>query len=460
MINTGISLGSQDKFWHQIEMQMWQLMGMSDAFTHKFIENSKDLTEDHLKTLKDRLMDIYLLQLSGDLWELTEALSLKSLVRRFGPFARTPNFGPSCSALIKLTESDVYLSHVTWSPYVDMLRVLKNYQFPWKGSSTQDSNTVPGSVITFSSYPSVISSIDDFYITNSRLVVIETTISNSNKDLWKYVRSGARSSVFTPFRAMAANRLARNGPEWVSYFKRNNSGTYNNEWMVFDANLFHPGKSLPSKGLLIVAEQVPGLVYHEDVTEVLIRQRYWPSYNLPYFPIVYNISGARAKAEEFGDWYDYNVTARAKIFRRDVEKVKNLATMHELMRYNDFRNDPLSRCNCTPPYTAENAISARNDLNDPNGTYPISSFKYRLHGGTDVKITNYTMLYNMNMLATSGPTYSDLPPFQWSKLPVPVERPRMHPDKWMFTPVMTNFGPGESGCRALRAGRSPLLSVF
>ncbi|CAL8107538.1 unnamed protein product [Calicophoron daubneyi] len=450
MINTGISLGSRDEFWHQIEMQMWQLRGMSDAFTHTFIESSQDLTENYLRSLKDKITDLYLLQLMGDFIDLPEALSLEGLTRRLGLHMNTDRFGPSCSALIRLLKSDVYLSHVTWSSYTMMLRVLKNYQFPWRKCNTQDSTAVPGSVITFSSYPSVISSIDDFYITNSRLVVTETTILNFNKDLWKYVRSGARSSVFTPFRAMAANRLARNGPEWVSYFKRNNSGTYNNEWMVFDANLFHPDKSLPSKGLLIVAEQMPGTIYHEDLTKVLIQQGYWPSYNLPYFSYIYNISGTRDDARKYGDWFDYHETARAKIFRRDVDSVTDLATMYKLMRYNDFRHDPLSRCNCTPPYTAENAISARNDLNDPNGTYPISSFRYRLHGGTDVKITNYTMLCNMNMLAASGPTYTDLPPFQWSKLPVPVERPRMHPDKWMFAPMVTNFGPGESGCRALQ----------
>ncbi|CAL8107541.1 unnamed protein product [Calicophoron daubneyi] len=449
MINTAISLGSQDEFWHQIEMQMWQLKGMSDAFTQKFIEDSKDLTENHLRTLKDRLMDIYLLQVSNDFRNLVEALSLKMLVKLFGPLADTP-LGSSCSALIKLVKNDVYISHNTWCSYARMLRVLKSYKFPWKRSNAKGSDIVAGSAITLSSYPSVIWSIDDFYITSAKLVVMETTISNSNKDLWKYVRDGVKSLVFTPFRAMAANRLARNGLEWVSSFGRNNSGTYNNEWMIFDAKLYHPNKSLPSKGLLTVAEQLPGIIYHEDLTNVLIQQGYWPSYNLPYFPYIYNISGTRDEAKKYGDWFDYRKTARAKIFRRDVDSVTDLATMYKLMRYDDFRNDPLSRCNCTPPYTAENAISARNDLNDPNGTYPISSFKYRLHGAIDVKITNYTMLCNMNMLAASGPTYTDVPPFQWSKLPVPVERPRMHPDKWMFTPIVTNFGPGESDCRALR----------
>lgn len=39
---------------------------------------------------------------------------------------------PSCSALIKIVDNNVYLSHVTWSTYSIMLRVLKHYNFPWK----------------------------------------------------------------------------------------------------------------------------------------------------------------------------------------------------------------------------------------------------------------------------------------------------------------------------------------
>ena len=55
-------------------------------------------------------------------------------------------------------------------------------------------------------------------------------------------------------------------------------------------------------------------------------------------------------------------------------------------RYNDFKHDPLSACNCTPPYSAENAISARSDLNNASGTYPFSALSHRFHGGTDMKV--------------------------------------------------------------------------
>ena len=46
-------------------------------------------------------------------------------------------------------------------------------------------------------------------------------------------------------------------------------------------------------------------------------------------------------------------------------------------RYNDYTRDPLSACACSPPYSAENAISARCDLNPAAGTYPFSSLGHR-----------------------------------------------------------------------------------
>ena len=47
--------------------------------------------------------------------------------------------------------------------------------------------------------------------------------------------------------------------------------------------------------------------------------------------------------------------------------MKDIPSMIKLMRYNNFKKDPLSKCDCNPPYSAENAISARNDLNPKSG---------------------------------------------------------------------------------------------
>ena len=114
-----------------------------------------------------------------------------------------------------------------------------------------------------SSYPGIIYSGDDFLLSNSGLVVTETTIVNSNPDLWQYVHP--RGTVLTGFRTMIASRLAKNGRSWSKIFARRNSGTENNQWLILDYKRFKPGKSLDQvSGLLWILEQLPGKALNPD----------------------------------------------------------------------------------------------------------------------------------------------------------------------------------------------------
>ena len=51
-----------------------------------------------------------------------------------------------------------------------------------------------------------------------------------------------------------------------------------------------------------------------------------------YFPEIFNASGGPAMVKKFGDWFTYEHTPRANIFRRDHVKVKDTASMTRLMR--------------------------------------------------------------------------------------------------------------------------------
>jgi hypothetical protein len=80
----------------------------------------------------------------------------------------------------------------------------------------------PGNEITFSSYPGVFLSIDDFYVSSANMAIIETTIGNSNAALWKYVTP--QTNLYW-VRIVVANRLAFTGPDWAKLFSLYNSGT-------------------------------------------------------------------------------------------------------------------------------------------------------------------------------------------------------------------------------------------
>eukprot|EP00913_Durusdinium_trenchii_P020744 g19484.t1 len=82
-------------------------------------------------------------------------------------------------------------------------------------------------------------SADDFYVLDSKLVVMETTIDNYNRSLWSQIKP---ESVMTWARAMVANRQATSGDEWTEHQVRHSSGTCNNQWMVVDYKRFEPGR--------------------------------------------------------------------------------------------------------------------------------------------------------------------------------------------------------------------------
>ncbi|CAH8829392.1 unnamed protein product [Trichobilharzia szidati] len=433
MLEEAYKNSNHDPYWYQVALQLWQIKGMLDAYNEKFISTSDKLNEGYLNELTNEVMGIYLLQINGDFGDLLSALSLPTLQYGLNELGHPYTMSTSCSVLFKMVKNNVYMSHVTWTSYSMMLRVLKHYNFPWKMVNSTNSPKIPGYAITFSSYPTFTSSVDDFYVTSAKLVITETTNTVHTDKLWPIVRDGSRNSVFTFIRSMVASRLATTADEWISYFKRKNSGTYNNQWMVFDA------KRWPAdKGSLMIAEQLPGIVESLDVTNILKSQTYWASYNLPYIRDIYVMSGTEDMAKKYGPWFVHNMTARANIFRRDHHKVVDFPSMMKIMRYNDFTHDPLSLCPCKPPFTSNNAISSRNELNDPNGYYPVPSWAYRLAGGTDAKLVDLSMINQLNMIAISGPTYDDLPPFSWSLIKG-AKKPLMHPDRWQFPPVITNF---------------------
>ncbi|XP_023326751.1 putative phospholipase B-like 2 isoform X2 [Eurytemora carolleeae] len=331
-------------YWHHVSLFMTQLTGIAEGYHHVMKDKNKTIT----------LKDIIVMNVFGDLEDLESALNPTQLPNKV--------LGKGhCSALLRLLpgNADLLVSHDTWNSYQSMLRIIKKYNMPFKRSS-RSSEIIPGHTLSFSGYPGVIYSGDDFSILSSGLTVLETTIGNSNPDLWTQLTP---HSVLEGIRSTVANRLATDGRSWTNIFSIHNSGTYNNQWMVVDYNQFTPGDKELKPNLLWVLEQIPGYIQTKDLTQIIESQGFWPSYNSPYFKDVYNMSGNQRLVEQYGDWFSYEKTPRAQIFHRDAVKVTDIPSMIKLMRYNNYTQDPLSVCDCSPPYSAENSISARNDLN-------------------------------------------------------------------------------------------------
>lgn len=296
-----------------------------------------------------------------------------------------------CSALIKVLGAyeDVFMSHSSWFVYQATMRIYKHYNFNVSDPATSSKRT------SFSSYPGFLESLDDFYQMSSNMVMLQTTNNVFNKKLYNFVKP---QSLFAWQRVRVANMMANGGEEWSKIMTRYNSGTYNNQYMVIDLKKIHL-KSAIEDGALWVVEQIPSLVEAGDMTPIL-RTGYWPSYNVPYFEKVYNMSGYPEVVAKMGTDFSYQLAPRAKIFRRDEGKVVDLDTMKHIMRYNDFKNDPYSEGNSC------NTICCRGDLRDadpkPSGCY-------------DTKVSDYKMALNFEADIINGPTRgTGLPPFSWT----------------------------------------------
>ena len=410
-----IDIDNKGRFWRAVCLAVRQFDGVVAGYQAKQYKTN---------TILDlKYADFLFLESNGDLYDVIDSMFPEQLPRwnlssssssmSRAEFLNSIALHQSkCSALVKLAPdlSDLFMGHSTWDSYTAMLRIYKHYTF----NLTELKPAAQG--MSFSSYPGEVFSDDDFYLLSSNIVVLQTTNKIFDASLLDPLKHNTHV-VLSWQRTRAANFLSTSGEEWAKYFKMENSGTYNNQYMVIDLDKFDPEKRLVLPGLLTVIEQVPGLVMHGDMTRSLLLG-YWPSMNIPYFTEIYRKSGY----PDFTDpwlkenttfyeqvlWLSYDASPRSNIFRRDHSSVTSLETMQDIMRQNDYKNDPLSKGN--PIY----AICGRGDLSDEAP---------ETRGCYDTKVTTYEMAKRRAASAVNGPTRGtgNLDPFFW-----PEDDPQVH----------------------------------
>jgi len=418
-----VRLHQSDAYWQTIGYLLEQARGLTDGY------NIQVKAHPERTFLTEQMLTLSLID--ADMDDVVTALLLHGHnVNEYYPLhnrrkARRRRHYGHCSALIQCApgNSDIWVGHSTWDGYRAMLRVVKNVDMPLPGVSARK--------LSFTSNPGSLYSADDFYVTDTGLAVIETSISNHNNSLWMMIKP---ESVFTWARTMVANRLARTGAEWTELQVRHNSGTCNNQWMVVDYKVFVPGQPLKD-GTLWVSETMPGYSHREDMTHVLAQRRSWPSYNVPFFNDIWTVGGYPAMQSwhpKVADTYSLTKNPRALMFERAdaAGKVTSLKSFMDLLRSNDLE-DPLSQGD------ACNAISARCDLNRP------STKQYECFGGIDLKVTGWRHdISDLSFLGVSGPTQRiDIPAFAWSNQNSSVDgcmasQHTGHPDKFDFDMYM------------------------
>lgn len=419
-LSNQISSFPLDPFWLRLGCLLQQLSGMAAGFS-----NASGLTT----TTTNRPLftrDFFLLNFGYEIGDVELAVRGKTLTRSLRD--------QHCSALVKITKDDLYVSHDTWTSYINMVRQYKTYAFD--------------TTVSFSGYAGFIHSGDDWYMTSKQLVSQETTNQyNNNATLANTFVVPHTVSEF--MRVMIANYLASSGQEWTSIFSYLNSGSYCNQYMIVDFKLYSPGQDAATLGdnVLWVAEQMPGNVTSADLTVKLRNESYWASFNIPYFPNIFQDSGFALDEHEYGPFFSWEDTPRAQIFRARQASVVDLDSMKRLMRYNDFQHDVLSdipNCSyCQPRSSPLLAIASRGDLanftvipSPPYGRY----FNRSPFGATDSKITSGRMIaQSLQSTVVCGPTTDSQVPFSWSAFPFINSSMYGVPQTYNFSWVVFHF---------------------
>jgi len=298
-----------------------------------------------------------------------------------------------CSGLVRVApeNKDLLVGHTTWGDYGSMTRIFKYYHFNLPGSYQK------ANVIGMSSYPGCISSTDDFYILDSGLVVMDTSLEILNMDLYNRVAEFPVNNHVPDFmHIMVANRMASSAPHWAVLFSERNSGTGNAQWMIVDYNRFVPEKPVPD-GCLWIVEQVPGMSFKKDMTFWLRDKGYWASYNRPYFPQIRSMSGHTQAEAQFGGLYSYDSGPRASIFKSVAPLSEHIMDMRSIMNRNMWPAEGVL------PNEPGHAISARMDL----------GFSKIPNGGIDAKVVSRCLFRSMQVQAISGPTHDKQGAFKW-----------------------------------------------
>lgn len=473
-------LWREDTFWFHVGLSLARMDGLMDGLKARQHEEIESLTRNGPPAdLEDSMwphypvtyMALYELNSNTELGEILGSLAKDGDHVETGRFTDdTPSASVSesdvsdlrlyehefaeqtkCSALVKLVnidtdDVDILVSHNTWTAYSEMLRIFKTFTF-----THVQHPSFANRRFTMASYPGYLSSTDDWVsLPDTQILVTETTNECiSKKRLRKYV---VPDSVTTVIRSVVASVLSRTGEEWFDWFSRENSGTYNNQWILVDFHKFDLWKrsadrfaSVPTD-VLWIGEQAPGLVVSKDMTQHLFEETFWASYNRPYFTEIANVSGYSTASKLKGEWFHHQKCPRARMFAALHSAVTDVASMKSIMTLNRWES-----MNATYLHThscPKNQIAGRYDI-DPHLDENTEDFKkcgpVMAYGALDCKISNSALMAADSTLIVSAPLWHNTAPaFNWSALPESAQSAHWgHPDVWDFPFVIWTKGETE-----------------
>lgn len=426
--------GDKDPFWHQVNLFYVQLDGLEMGWRHGVKRSRQDIDIPHA--------DFLLMNVVSDLPDM-ELYYNNTIEHLKIPFIFTTASG-FASAFVKFQQDtgELYAAHNSGGLYQSMLRMLKRYQFGYHSTSASTSGLVPGQTVSFSSYPGVLHSQDDFYLVTGdpefgkkqhQLAVLGTALNVQNRSYITKLQS--EEHVLIGARVMAANRIAQDGRFWARYLARANSGTGSKQWLIvdygqiantewrranittnttstemppFSTNTPSPASSTNTsakqrpavvikerKGLLWVVEQLPGYMHSADQTVSLTHRGSWISSGEPSY---------QNKSQPHGQENKFHP------IQKNLSDVSNLTSVLQLMRNNSFNRKYL----VSPKSKSNPSFSG---LPAPMGTIDTKVFVASPFQNVELYVVSSALNFysneKQNVSRAENKTVQML--FQWSK---------------------------------------------
>ena len=156
----------EDEWWQGIGLILEQFEGLVEGY-NAGIEAAG--LQDH----KLSLFEHWFFQSAGDMFDIAEKFE--------GSVADTDyseDVHEHCTGMVKLTDdySDIFFAHDAWSDFRELHGELKEYDLKIKKFNAKK--------IVMSTRVGKLSSYDDYYVADSGLFVLETTMNNYNMELY------------------------------------------------------------------------------------------------------------------------------------------------------------------------------------------------------------------------------------------------------------------------------------
>ena len=283
--------------------------------------------------------------------------------------------------------TDLFVAHSSWRSYGDSLKLSKRYRLPYHNEySTIERRSLSG-------YPLILHSDEGMTITDQAIVVTATTIAIADDGLFAVMKPQGYPHWF---RELVANQISHSGTEWVGNYAVNGTGGCGVEYTVVDMKRFAYGEDLLPNTVTVI-DDVPSHIVSGDVTEVIEKNNYFASYDVPYFEEVRLKAGYEALAVSYPEMYSYTESSRAQILKSRAPKAVSRESVRDLIRYNN-QSDPLQK------NRPDLGISAREELLDDG----------RCAGAVDSKMTSVPRALHLHWEGAVGPSFTDAPEFAFS----------------------------------------------